>query len=62
MTDNEQSNEPAEVDPEVIRQQELKAKYRLYVVKPDELDNLWFANDPSEYVQELLLEHLSVLK
>ena len=50
MTDNEQSNEPAEIDQELARQQELKAKYRLYVVKPDELDNLWFAEDPSAYV------------
>lgn len=61
MTDNEASNEP-EVDQELLKAQERKAKYRLYVVKPEEIDNLWFAEDPSAHVQELLAEHLGELK
>ena len=38
--------------------QERLMKYKMYVVKPEEIDELWNAEDPCMHCQDMLQEYL----
>jgi len=40
--------------------QERLAKYRLFVVKPEDVEPLWNAEDPCKFCQDLLQDYMSV--
>jgi len=61
MAEEISPREQQELEEEAERQRELKAKYEVYVVGPDQVDDLWNSEDPCNTAQDMLLEHLAVL-
>ena len=41
--------------------QERLLKYKYFVVKPEQVDSLWNAEDPIAFASDLIIEHLAVL-
>ena len=63
MTDEGPTGEQVEGEEEELNQSASQArilKYKSYVVKPEQVDELWEAEDPVDKAQEFLLEYIDV--
>lgn len=64
MADPILDDSPVQENESQMRMSESKerlSKYKLFVVKPEQVDELWNSEDPIAFASELILEHLSVL-